>query len=146
MGAIKGVAQFDVAKQLNDIIKSYNWDAREKIKEAGQYCAKEMAKELRNCPNFAAGQGKHGTSTGKYNRGWSSKPQEGHRGSRYFYSYVVYNKDKYRLTHLLEKGHAIKNKKGGVSYGDVAAFPHIAPEEERWNNEFVKRCEEAVQE
>ena len=54
MGAIKGVAQFDVAKQLNDIIKSYNWDAREKIKEAGQYCAKEMAKELRNCPNFAA--------------------------------------------------------------------------------------------
>lgn len=146
MGAIKGVAQFDVAEQLNDIIKSYNWDAREKIKEAGQYCAKEMAKELRNCPNFAAGQGKHGTATGKYNRGWSSKPQEGHSGSRYYYSYVVYNKDKYRLTHLLEKGHAIKNKKGGVSYGDVAAFPHIAPEEERWNNEFVKRCEEAVRE
>ena len=50
------------------------------------------------------------------------------------------------MTHLLEKGHAIKNKKGGISYGDVEAFPHIAPEEERWNNEFVKRCEEAVQE
>ena len=71
MGAIKGVAQFDVAKQLNDIIKSYNWDAREKIKEAGQYCAKEMAKELRNCPNFAAGAGKY--STGAYNKGWSSR-------------------------------------------------------------------------
>ena len=116
----------------------------EKIKEAGQYCAKEMAKELRNCPNFAAGAGKY--STGAYNKGWSSKPQEGHSGSRYFYSYVVYNKDKYRLTHLLEKGHVIKNKSGGMSYGKVAAIPHIAPLEERWNNEFVKRCEEAVQE
>lgn len=141
MGAIKGVAQFDVAKQLNDIIKSYNWDAREKIKEAGKTCAKEMAKELRTSANLVGGFTKH---SGKYNRGWSSKPQEGHSGGRYFYSYVVYNKDQYRLTHLLEKGHNVPNNKRGKQ--SAAAYPHIAPLEERWNNEFVKRCEEAVQE
>lgn len=141
MGVIKGVAQFDVAKQLNDIIKSYNWDAREKIKEAGKACAKEMAKELRTSANLVGGFTKH---SGKYNRGWSSKPQEGHSGGRYFYSYVVYNKDQYRLTHLLEKGHNVPNNKRGKQR--VAAYPHIAPLEERWNNEFVKRCEEAVQE
>ena len=121
MGAIKGVAQFDVAKQLNDIIKSYNWDARKKIKEAGQYCAKEMAKELRTSANLVGGFTKH---SGKYNRGWSSKPQEGHSGGRYFYSYVVYNKDQYRLTHLLEKGHNVPNNKRGRQR--AAAYPHIA--------------------
>lgn len=141
MVAIKGVAQFDVAKQLNNIIKSYNWDAREKIKEAGQYCAKEMAKELRTSANLVGGFTKH---SGKYNRGWSSKPQEGHSGGRYFYSYVVYNKDQYRRTHLLEKGHNVPNNKRGKQR--AAAYPHIATLEERWNNEFVKRCEEAVQE
>lgn len=60
------------------------------------------------------------------------------------YSYVVYNKDQYRLTHLLEKGHNVPNNKRGKQR--AAAYPHIAPLEERWNNEFVKRCEEAVQE
>ena len=135
MGAIKGVAQFDVAKQLDNIIK------REKIKEAGKTCAKEMAKELRTSANLVGDFTKH---SGKYNRGWSSKPQEGHSGGRYFYSYVVYNKDQYRLTHLLEKGHNVPNNKRGRQR--AAAYPHIAPLEERWNNEFVKRCEEAVQE
>lgn len=38
---------------------------------------------------------------------------------------VVYNQDHYRLTHLLEKGHLIKNKYG--SYGYTAPREHIKP-------------------
>lgn len=60
---------------------------------------------------------------------------------------TVYNKDHYRLTHLLEKGHIVRNQYGRTkSKGRlrrVAPRPHIAPEFEAIKNTFIERMENA---
>jgi hypothetical protein len=69
----------------------------------------------------------------KYRSTWTSTfyPKE-HRA-------LVYNNDKinYRLTHLLEHGHVIVNKKGIVGWAEPQ--PHIYPAFVNVSDEFVKR-------
>ncbi len=72
--------------------------------------------------------------TGEYAKGWAVKPQRS-GGQK---QYVVHNKTKYRLTHLLEKGHA---KKGG---GRVAGIPHIAPAADRHIKDLVSGIQQIV--
>lgn len=53
---------------------------------------------------------------------------------------VIYNKNTYRLTHLLEKGHQLK--RGGRKIGtDVPAHPHIAKVEKECIDEYVAEVE-----
>lgn len=60
--------------------------------------------------------------TGKYARGWQYRKGGGKgRGCRF----IIYNGSKPGLTHLLEKGHAVR---GG---GRAPAHPHIAPVEQK---------------
>lgn len=47
---------------------------------------------------------------------------------------IIHNPKKYRLTHLLEKGHLITNKKGGVGF--AAPFPHFRPAFDKWSYAF----------
>lgn len=61
--------------------------------------------------------------SGEYAKSWRSKRDKTLKG-KWAYSRIVYNKDHYRLTHLLEKGHA------KVNGGRTAAQPHIEPAEE----------------
>ena len=55
----------------------------------------------------------------------------------------IENKTEYRLTHLLEFGHAIR--RGGRKIGDARAFEHIAPvakkAEENLTKNIIKRVE-----
>lgn len=53
-------------------------------------------------------------------------------------NYKVYNKDHYQLTHLLEYGHVIKNKKQGPEYGVVRGRAHIAPSTQKIAQIFEK--------
>lgn len=69
--------------------------------------------------------------TGKYRSGWAVKKDT---TSRLRTEAVVYNRTRYQLAHLLEKGHALR---GG---GRAAAFPHIKPAEEN----AIKNMEEAL--
>lgn len=49
---------------------------------------------------------------------------------------IVYNKTNYRLTHLLEHGHVVVNKKGIVGW--ASPIPHIYPAFVRVEDSFVK--------
>ena len=67
--------------------------------------------------------------SGKYAKGWTYKAVSKTE-------VVVFNKTSYRLTHLLEKGHAtmLGRGKGRYTYGYIGrtkAQPHIAPAERR---------------
>lgn len=104
----------DYAEDVNDIVK-------QEIKDAG----KEAAKELKT---------KSPKSTGKYAKGWRSTVQ---KETAVGAEVVVHNKI-YRLTHLLEKGHA---KRGG---GRVAAIPHIAPVEEEITGKLSDEIEKEL--
>lgn len=57
-----------------------------------------------------------------YLRGWEISE---HKEADEKKSYTLHNSTDYRLTHLLENGHLIVNKKGGVGW--ASPHPHIRP-------------------
>ena len=74
--------------------------------------------------------------TGKYAKSWASKKTKETSDS---IQYTVHSKNRYRLTHLLENGHA---KRGG---GRVRAIPHIAPAESKGAEQLVRDIERDLQ-
>ena len=73
--------------------------------------------------------------TGKYKKSWSVKNV--HEDSESI-DLVVHSRNRYQIAHLLEHGHA---KRGG---GRVAAKPHIAAAEQRWNEKLVTTIEQKL--
>lgn len=74
-------------------------------------------------------------NTGVYAKSWTSKKTKENSHSL---EMTVHSKNRYRLAHLLEKGHA---KRGG---GRVAGKPHIAPAEENGVQLLENLIEEAL--
>ena len=110
-----------VGEQLAEILNDYEKEVREIAKKDIQKAAKDTAKDLRQTSP---------KKSGDYARSWSAKQQNG--------GWVVYNKEHYRLTHLLENGHAKKNG------GRVDGIPHIAPAEKNAERNLIKRIEVAI--
>ena len=117
----------DLADTMQRILDGYQEDLVRGINEAGQKAAEECKKILRqNSPK----------RFGRYARSWSVKETPGRPGEPM--RYTVYNKKYYRLTHLLEKGHA---KRSG---GRTRAIPHIAPAEETAKEKFIQDAETII--
>lgn len=111
--------------QLSDAIEKeldeYAKDTTDVVKDAVKKAANEAVKELKQ---------KSPKRTGKYAKSWRKRID---RESSSGIEMTVYA-GLYQLTHLLEKGHALR---GG---GRARAFPHIKPVEEK----VTKQLEEDI--
>lgn len=99
----------DLAGEIVLAVRTYTDEVGAAIEEAVKETAQGLAADLRETSP---------KDTGEYAKGWTARKEGPGR-------YVVYNKKKPQLTHLLEHGHA---KAGG---GRVEGIPHIKPAEER---------------
>lgn len=122
MTKLKGILQ------VEEILLSYSNDIKDMIQQYSEDIAKEGVDKLRNTSNT------YTVRTGKYNKSWTSKTV---KGDGYVHS-TIYNNKNYRLTHLLEYGHATRNG------GKTREFRHIKPVEDYCVNKYTKEVEEAI--
>ena len=113
-----------IEKQLGAILDKYSELSRETVLKCSRQAARGTAQKLRNTsPKRAKG--------GEYAASWSTR--------KYGKGYVVYNKEHYQLTHLLEYGHDIVNKFG--EYGRAPAHVHIKPVADEYERQFIENVE-----
>ena len=105
-----------VEQQMDKILSDYSKEVIRETNEAFETVSKEAVQKLKNTSP---------RRTGKYARSWTKKTEKG--GSLKTDTVVIHNKV-YQLTHLLENGHIVRNKKG--TYGRTNGIKHIAPVEE----------------
>ena len=113
----------EIAKGLAD----YSQEVVEKVNVSSEAVGKAAVKRLKQTSP---------KRYGKYAKSWTMKtePEVGQPHKR-----IVHVKaPHYRLTHLLEHGHA---KVGG---GRVEGIPHVRPAEEMVIEQFAREVEEAI--
>lgn len=112
-----------VSVQMKELLDEINEGIQRVVDEALVDVPKATAQLLRNTSP------KGSPHKRKYAEGWTTKKGQG--------EVIVYNKTNWQLTHLLEDGHVIVNKKG--TYGRTRAIKHIAPAEEQGASDFYMR-------
>lgn len=124
----------NLSQQMKDIFTTYSDEVVDAVEEALLKVGKEAADELKS------GIGGFKDRTGKYRRSWTVT-QEKHR--TYTETTVHAKAPHYRLTHLLEFGHAIRG--GGRSKDRTDAFPHISTVNEHAVEEAEKEIKRAIE-
>ena len=123
---------------LSDAIRSelekFSTDVNNIVNQSAENAARSAASELRKTSPTRSGRRRG------YARGWTWKRAgETPLGTKTF---VVHNRSKPGLTHLLEKGHAIAYRLKGkpkVETGErTRAFPHIEPASVNAAEQFEK--------
>lgn len=112
-------------------LKSYNDATEDEFEDIAREVAKEGTKKLKATSPKGAGSRK-----GHYADGWAVKYER--RGNGKF-EFIIHNRKKPGLTHLLEKGHQLRQG------GRARAIPHIKPVEEWCNEEFERRAKERLE-
>lgn len=121
---------FTVQQQMKDILSNYSKDVREATNKAIEKTARQSVRKLKDTSP---------KKTGDYAKGWATKKERSHDG---IYTVTAHNKTDYQLTHLLENGHVVRNKKG--VYGRTNGTKHIAPVEEWANSELPLEIEKEL--
>ena len=121
------------ADQLNSILDQYVEEEKEIADRIFKEVADETAEDLRLTSPKAKDRG------GEYAAGWEVVEKESGITNESM-EYVVCNPKHYRLTHLLERGHQIRNQHGGP-YGRTKARRHIKKAEVKGNKKLIDRLE-----
>ena len=116
-----------VAIQMADILDEVSKDVKGVLETDSMKVAKETVQRLKNTSP------KGSPHQRKYAEGWKVSKKD--RADL-----VVHNATNYQLTHLLENGHVIRNKKG--TYGRTHGIKHIEPAEEWASDELPRRITE----
>lgn len=123
-----------LSKAINEAMNEFVNFTEEAVDKGVSETAKEAVKELQNA--HPSGSGQYGSWDKSYNKGW--KVMQTKTDKRYHKKATIHNATDYQLTHLLEKGHALKNG------GRTRAFPHIAPVAEKCEDQLVKNIKKWI--
>ena len=123
---MKGISIDDLADVICEELQAYSDEVTSQIKEDVKQVAKECVKEIKkNAPE----------RTGDYKKSWRVKNVfEGETDIRV----VIHSQKHYRLTHLLEHGHA------NVNGGRVEGCPHIRPAAENAEKKLLKKVKVTI--
>lgn len=110
-----------LADEITSALKEYTTEVEEGLEKSKETSAKAAVKDLK---------GGSPKRTGSYAKGWRAK--------KIGTSWVVHNATDYQLTHLLEKGHALK------AGGRVGPKVHIAPVENKAIIGYEKQLEKMI--
>ena len=135
MSRRKKVKPIDLTAAVDEILSKYGDEVFDVLGDAIKETSEEAMQDLRSVTKFSP----NGNPTGVYSQDWEYKKVQ---VSRLKTEAVVYNENHYRLTHLLENGHALK--RGGRTYGRVQAYPHIAPINDKAQENVIKKVEEKI--
>lgn len=119
----------DLASEISKELEKYSEGVTEGVKKSVDTVAKEVNQEIKNKVSF-------NLRTGKYVRAFRIKDSYEDQFNKRKTWYVT--NGQHRLTHLLEKGHALR---GG---GRARAFPHIKYGEELAKKRMEKLVEEVI--
>ena len=120
-----------LAKAIQKTLAEYEGVTVESMKAAVDKASKESVRELKSSsPN----------RTGAYAKSWAAK--KARLTNKWAYQKTVYNKEHYRLTHLLEKGHRVVGAKNGRTRVDP--IPHIEKVEKKAVENLVREMKETL--
>ena len=122
-----------VSEQMKKALQEADREIKTKVNTAVDSVAKESVNKLRDSSPARPGHG-------EYAKSWTIKRERSRSGIN---DVTIHNRDHYRLTHLLEKGHIIRNAKG--TYGRTNPIKHIEPVEEFFNSEIPAQIERELE-
>ena len=134
----KKIGAVNLDKALKEILKEYGDDVYNALDEAVDDVCLDGVEKLRSVRSFAP----NGHPSGDYSGSWVYDNEL--KSLRYKTRRVIHNEEHYRLTHLLEHGHVIRNGTGRT-FGTTPAYVHIEPVEKWTINELPKVVKDRIE-
>lgn len=116
----------DIGQELTNIVETFIRKENKVVVDVMPKVARVGKRSLRN----------NSPGSGEYASGWRVVWEDKYRQQMGF---VIWNPKHYRLTHLLENGHLIKNQFGGpFGKGRTSPQPHVATAQREANEKVIE--------